>query len=275
MFDYPSLNNSLPTCNFKLKMEKIIETFNALDVKAANIAETMIVLPHKPVLMEQLQKLSGDEKEMKDLAQEVNKSLKDHETIVKNEFKETTKVLNRIQLKMIYLLQHFEDERKPGSSPSGPPSSSLSFLGLRNSSIVSKPPLLQVKKLQLNFSDFEADITIEEFFKIPSYIRGRTVLSELLGFLDNVMIRTFNEKYQIHQQKPQMLKPAELKLYHKFKADEKLFDGLKFVTAEDIVRVIGKNVYNKVDKLLQMLRALHIIREARKSSSICYIWLKK
>lgn len=130
-------------------------------------------------------------------------------------------------------------------------------------------------KLQLQFTDFEAEITNEDFAKVPGYMRGRAALSELQEFLDNVVIRTFNEKYQILYKQRTTLKPSEFSLQQMFKDQASYFEGQRFITVGDMARVLEKNVDKKDDRFIQMLRHLQIIREARKNSICCYIWLKK
>lgn len=130
-------------------------------------------------------------------------------------------------------------------------------------------------KIQLQFTDFEAEISKEEFARIPGYMRGRAVQSELQEFLDNIVIRTFNLKYQILFRQRSTLKPSEFSLQSMFKDQASYFEGQKFITVGDMARMLEKNVDKRDEKYLQMLRHLQIIREARKNSVVCYIWLRK
>lgn len=130
-------------------------------------------------------------------------------------------------------------------------------------------------KMQLKFSDFEAEITTEEFEKIPSYIKGRINLTDLQTFLDDVLIRCLNSKYELLYKNRQCLKPSDFNLQLFYKEQINYFEGQKFITVSDISRIMGKNVDKKDEKLIQCLRFLHIIKEARKNSATCYVWIAK
>lgn len=75
-----------------------------------------------------------------------------------------------------------------------------------------KSPLIKKKASRLNFSDFECEITNEAFEKVPSYIRGRTSLCELQDFLDNSVIKSFNDKYELIYKDRKVLKQSEFSL---------------------------------------------------------------
>lgn len=72
---------------------------------------------------------------------------------------------------------------------------------------------------------------------------------------------------------PRSLSAADLKLYNSYMS-EKLFDREKYVTADDIARSLGKKLDRRDDRFIQMMRHLHIIREVRKGSVTCYIWIE-
>lgn len=139
----------------------------------------------------------------------------------------------------------------------------------------SKSPFAKRKntKQQLKFSDFEAEITSEQFDKIPSYIRGRLSLAEVQSYLDEVVIKCFNAKYELLYKNRAILKPSDYSLQIFYKEQMGYFDGMKFVTIGDISRI--KNVDKKCEKYIQCLRFLNIIKEMRKNSATCYLWVEK
>lgn len=276
-------------------MEKVIETFEILNLKAKKIEQVLLVIPHKPKFMPQLNKLSRNSREVKSAEIEIKTSMKNYEDHLKKQYETTTKTISRCQLKMLILLQHFEKYDKhqqtemralkeiniPGTPKLNEREGfSQVFSELNTPRMLvadyAKSPFTKKRtKIQLQFSDFEAEITKEDFVKIPAYMKGRAALSELQDFLDNVMIRTFNNKYRTFFQHRSSLKPSEVILQNMFKSQESYFEGQKFITVGDIARILEKNVDRKDDRYIQMLRHLQIIREARKNSICCYIWLRK
>lgn len=276
-------------------MEKVIETFEMLNLKAKKIEQVLLVIPHKPKFMPQLNKLSRNSREVKSAEIEIKTSMKNYEDHLKNQHETTTKTINRCQLKMLMLLHHFEKydkhqqtEKRALKEISIPGTPKLKeregfsqvFSELNTPRMLvadyAKSPFTKKRtKVQLQFSDFEAEITNEDFVKIPAYMKGRAALSDLQDFLDNVMIRTFNNKYRTFFQQRSSLKPSEVILQNMFKSQESYFEGQKFITVGDIARILGKNVDRKDDRYIQMLRHLQIIREARKNSICCYIWMRK
>lgn len=139
-----------------------------------------------------------------------------------------------------------------------------------------KSPLIKKKpRAMLNFTDFEADISKEDFEKVPSYIRGRTTLSELQDFLDNMIIKCFNTKYEIIYKDRKVLKQSEFALQNMFKDQANYFEGQKFITIGDLSRIMNKKVDKKDDRFIQCLRHIHIIKEIRCQSTVCYLWTAK
>ena len=138
----------------------------------------------------------------------------------------------------------------------------------------SKSPLIKKKTKSLMFTDFEYEIKEEEFSSLPSYMRGRITKSELQDFLDNVLIKSFNAKYEIFYKNRACLKSSDVHLQQTFQSQAAYFEGEFFVTLGDLARIQNRNIDKKEDKYLQNLRHLKIIKEARKNQAICYIWIK-
>lgn len=276
-------------------MEKVIEMFDQMTVKAHNIKEAMIVIPHKQFYMEKLVELSGNRTEVEKLEAEMKTSLEEHHTVLRENFEDTMKIFKRTQMKMIYLLQHLDDEERhmqnekralmPINIPGTPKMyeregaiqafSELNTPRMNVTEYAKSPFAKKRTKVQLQFSDFEAEVSNDDFARIPGYMKGRVCLAELQEFLDNVLIRTFNNKYRTLYQHRSTLKPSEFNLQTMFKSQASYFEGHRFITVGDIARILEKNVDRKDDRHLQMLRHLHIIKEARHNSTVCYIWLKK
>lgn len=276
-------------------MDKIVETFDKLNIKARNAEEAMLVLSHKPELKPQIRELSANNNEIKSLQTSVKQSISDHENVLKKQYRDTTEVIGRVQMKMMLLLQHIEGLEKkqqsgtralkeitiPGTPKLYEREGAAQAFSERNTPRMgladyAKSPFAKKRtKVQLQFTDFEAEITNEDFAKVPGYMKGRVTLSELQDFLDNVVIRTFNEKYQLMFKQRSTLKPSEFSLQNMFKGQAKYFKGHKFITVGDIARVLEKNVDKKIDRFLQMLRHLQIIREVRKNSTVAFVWLQR
>lgn len=276
-------------------MDKIIKTFEDMQLKAKNLKEAMIVIPHKSEVIKNFGELGENNAELVNLEAEIKKRMQVHNDELTKQYDETNKAIQRIQEKMLVLLQHFDEKAKheqqekralqeiviPGTPKLFDRAGAAQAFSETNTprmmiSDYAKSPFAKKRtKIQLQFTDFEAEISSEDFAKIPSYMKGRVVQSELQDFLDNVVIRTFNFKYQILFRQRSTLKPSEFTLQAMFKDQASYFEGQKFITVGDIARMLEKNVDKRDDKHLQMLRHLQIIREARKNSVICYIWLKR
>lgn len=276
-------------------MEKIVETFNKLNLKAQNIDETLKVLKIRSKLTPEIENLQSETNEIKQLRISIQNNLKFNNDEIIRQYKSTTSGISRVQMKMMYLLQHLEELTKhqenekrvlkeiqlPGTPKLFDRAGAIQAFSESNTPRMgladyAKSPFAKKRsKMQLQFTDFEAEINNEDFSKIPGYMKGRTTLCELQEFLDTVVIRALNEKYQILFKQRASLKPSEFNLQSMFRDQASYFEGHKFVTVGDLCRVLDKNVDKRDDRNLQMLRHLHIIREARKNSIVCYIWLRK
>jgi hypothetical protein len=279
---------------FNRKMDKIVQTFNQMNVKAQNAADSMLLLLHKQENKPEISELSDKNKEIQRLRSAVKNSIENHNNVLKKQHQKTTESISRVQMKMMLLMNHVDKiERKQQTSsralqeigiPASPKLldregavqafSELNTPRMMVSDYAKSPFTKKRTKLQLQFTDFEAEISNEDFAKIPAYMKGRVALSELQYFLETVVIRTFNEKYQLMFKQRSTLKPSEFNLQSMFKDQASYFEGQKFITVGDIARILEKNVDKKDDRFLQMLRHIQIIREIRKNSICCYIWLK-
>lgn len=274
-------------------MEKVAELFEAMNLKAQKLQDAMTVIPHRAELTEKLNELSKSSKEAKELEADIKKLMDEQQDHLKKEYANTKKSMNRVQMKMMYLLQHLDkkDNVQDVQATSSLPQtrkmvgalnfdsvSSLSVDSLTSSSeactlakMSPRPSPRQGKASKVPV--FKADITEEGFKKVPSYMKGRSTLVELQSFLEKVIVRTFYEKYLTLQKKSSDLSCADLKLYNLFKEQARLFDGEKFITVDDILRVTGSKIDKKEGRFIQIARHLHIIRESRKGPVCCYVWV--
>lgn len=129
------------------------------------------------------------------------------------------------------------------------------------------------KPIQLQFLDFEAHITPEEFATVPSYMKGRENLDELRAFLEETVISCFTEKYKLLCKKRDAIRnPHDIEIWKIYRQQKDDFPGKYFVTEGDIARKVGRLVDKKMNAKLQMLRHLNIIKEVRKVKTVYYIW---
>lgn len=264
-----------------VNMEAALKVFEQLNRKAEAIQEAMIIIPKKAEFAKEFGELSEKDKEVKSLEANIQRSVSDHNEMLKKEYDTTVEFIKRVQLKMMILLQELEGKGKSVKKPYFLSPVDEEFIASAEQSGTklsvaqfSISPLSKKRfKVRLQFTDFEADITETDFASIPSYMKGRSTLKDLTLFANDVIIRTFNDKYQILSQKREALKPTDVPLQSQFKAQSIYFKDQKFVTQNDIARVTGR-AYDKKDKFFQMLRHLQIIRQARENSLDCVIWMK-
>lgn len=264
-------------------MEEVIETFKRLDVKTQQLEETMISIAHKPKLLNNLKKLSVDSKEVKDLEVQIKDLYKVHKDYLLKDYETTKKSIYRCQMKMMYLLEHMEQKNQESRDKNYDDQGKdtlVRTLNFDKDSSLSETSIASIALKQMptvkasKTSIFHATITNESFAKIPAYMKGRSTLLDLQMFMENTIIRTFQEKYSFLQKKRSALSTNELTRFNQLKEQERLLEkGDKFITAEDIARITGKLMDKKDDRFIQMCRHLHLIREARKSNYCCYIWL--
>lgn len=106
-------------------------------------------------------------------------------------------------------------------------------------------------------------------------MKNRTAVEELQEFLENVVIKCFNDKYTLFYKKRDAVSNPDRNLWIAFHEQKSYFNGEKFITQGDICRTIDRMVDKKIENKLQMLRHLQIIKEVRRNGTICYMWIKK
>lgn len=251
-------------------MEKVIEMFGKMNEKAENIREAMAIIPHLPNnndLSKQLAELGDGTKEVKELEKAIKDSLHQFQEVTVKEYKRTATTIQRVNAKMMYLLEHMDDKTIDTSTENGPGPSRLPSpdpipvipstpnIATASAQLYSPVP----PKTKSSVPSFDADITETDFNKLPSYLRGRTKLINLLNFLQVVIIRAFNNKYRIMYGKE--LPHYEQKLQTTFKMQEKIIPLEKFIASDDVARVLGQAVGQEIDK-----KSSNYIRMASKAA---------
>lgn len=271
---------------------KILKYFEDLNTKAKNLNIAMdIYKSGKNNFNDELVQINSITNDVKDTKE--NLTLEDHNELV-DEYNETRKIIERVTSKMFLILNHIENlpansttSRQVFNELASPAPKLFDRAGA--SAAFSQPntprmtiqeytksPLIKKKsRAQLNFSDFEAEIKKEDFDRVPSYIRGRFSLGEVQEFLEAVVIKCFNEKYELLYKNRSVLKQSEFQLQLTFKDQQHYFENQKFVTIGDLSRTQNKNIDKKDDKYLQLLRHLGIIKEVQKNSVKCFLWVVK
>lgn len=146
-------------------------------------------------------------------------------------------------------------------------------LRMRIADYENSPFISRRKPFQMQFLDFEAHISPEEFATIPSYMKGRESLDELRGFLENTVISCFTEKYTLLCKTREAIRNThDVEIWKIYKQQKNDFPGKYFVTEGDIARKIGRLVDKKMNSKLTMLRHLNIIKEVRKIKTTYYLW---
>lgn len=261
-------------------MEGIAEKFDSLARKSEAIGDAMEVLSRKSSVFAQLDELRLKYEECQVQQNEV-KQAKDEFKTTQTLYRELSATNQRIQMKMLLLMGHLSDapvkrthEINNNNDQPNDDAHSISVATYSKSAkLKSHPPKA------LKFSDFilSNDALCEENFdKIPNYMRGRTSFQELLDFFNDVIVNLFNEKYRILYQSRRSLKKDEIDMQVEFREQAQLFEGFKFITANDILRGLNSNLKSldkKDDRNLQMLRHLQMLKEMRKQNVIAYIWL--
>lgn len=169
-------------------MEKVLEIFTKLKVKAETLDEAMQVIPAKIEYISDFNELSKENQELKSLEVEIKKSLSDHNKVLLNGYKDVKSSMNRVQMKMLTLLQYLEEQDKhkqtakralnPIEIPGTPKlfereGAVQAFSELNTPRMLvedyAKSPFAKKRtKVALQFSDFEAFISEQDFKSVPA-----------------------------------------------------------------------------------------------------------
>ncbi|XP_073817643.1 uncharacterized protein [Musca autumnalis] len=138
----------------------------------------------------------------------------------------------------------------------------------KNSPLVKK----KVAPIPIFFAEFDAQITQQQFDKIPKYMSGRETVDQLNGFLETVIIPCFNEKYQLIHKQRNILRGNDLELWKMYNDQSSYIPGKYFITLGDIGRHQNKMLDKKAQNRLTMLRHIGILHEERVKQTVCYVW---
>lgn len=263
-------------------MEEIVKTFDKLATKSQVIGDTMEVLVRKSAVLEDLKVLKATKDETK-LLQNLSEHAKEEFKSTQTEYQEFMATQQRVQMKMLMLMNILDGSSSTSRRVCDPNNNSeLSEEDLSNISVATYAKSAKLKShppKTLKFRDFVTPDNLfneEEFEKIPGYMKGRSSFQDLSDFFNNVVVKMFNEKYRIFYQLRLSMKKEEIDLQVEYREQAKHFEGVKFISANDVLRGLNtnsKSLDKKDDRNLQMLRHLQILKEMRKNNVIAYIWL--
>lgn len=156
-------------------------------------------------------------------------------------------------------------------------------------------PLSSVKKLQLDktcsqalssgkksvqashvfLNNFVYLISEKEFNTIPKYLLGiRDKLEDLQRCVDDIICPCLTEKYTLlNKSNSDLTNMTHRHLRRRFLDQESYFPGHYFITEGDIARFLDTLIDKRLRNQIQMLRQLGLIKELRKNSTACYIWM--
>lgn len=106
-------------------------------------------------------------------------------------------------------------------------------------------------------------------------MKGRDSIDDLQSFLNSVISKCFSIKYILfHKQREFVRNQQDLTLWKLYHSQEQYFPNRKFITEGDISKYTNKLIDKKASSRIVMLRHIQIIQEARKNSTVFYIWLQ-
>lgn len=109
---------------------------------------------------------------------------------------------------------------------------------------------------------------------MPKYLKGRENLDDLQRFVDELICPCLVEKYALLQRPNSELTNFNLRqLKRHYKDQEHYFPGHYFVTDGDLSRFTQSLLDKRLRNRIQMLRQLGVLKEMRKKTAICYLWM--
>lgn len=82
-----------------------------------------------------------------------------------------------------------------------------------------------MKPISLQFSDFERAITLDEFNKIPLYMRGRETMDDIQRFLEDIIIKSLTSKYTLLPKRREAVATIDIDVWSLYKSQESYFKG--------------------------------------------------
>lgn len=147
----------------------------------------------------------------------------------------------------------------------------------RTTSFQPPPPSTGKKSSQslVLIEHFAYSITEKEFNTIPKYLRGgREQMGDLQRCVDEIICPCLIDKYTMLNKPTQELSNInQRQLQRLFKDQESYFPGHYFITEGDIARFMDTLIDKRLRNRILMLRQLGLIKEVRKNSIACYMWM--
>ena len=175
-------------------MDLISESFEQMHRKIAIIENCLAILPKVSNERMELKEINSNITEIEKLKVSVDEILRMHNGLLKKEYDSTMNDVSSVQLKMMFVLEHFCDKEKqnnqdsralnelqiqtPIKSMMNRPSAFAAFAEMGNTPKMcleeyAKSPFVLKKKLlfQPSFTDFDLEqIARQDFAKIPQYV---------------------------------------------------------------------------------------------------------
>lgn len=165
-------------------------------------------------------------------------------------------------------------ERK---TPNRPPQSSVKKIPWDKRTLSFQPAPSTGKKSAnppISLFDFAYTIVEKEFASIPKYLRGREQLGDLQRCINEIICPCLIEKYSTLSKSNSELSNFNLRqLKRHFQDQESYFPGHYFITEGDIARFTSGLIDKRLRQRLQILRQMGLMKEVRKNSIACYIWM--
>lgn len=126
----------------------------------------------------------------------------------------------------------------------------------------------------ISLDDFAYQLAEKEFNAIPKYIRGREQMGELQRCINEIICPCLIEKYSVLKKSNSELNNFnQRQLKRHFLDQESYFPGHYFITEGDIARFTSGLIDKRLRQRIQMLRQMGLIKEVRKNSTACYMWM--
>lgn len=147
----------------------------------------------------------------------------------------------------------------------------------RTTSFQPPPPSTGKKTSQSSVSldNFAYSISEKEFNTIPKYLRGgREQLGDLQRCIDEIICPCLVEKYTVlNKANNELTNINQRQMRRLFMDQESYFPGHYFITEGDIARFMDTLIDKRLRNRIQMLRQLGLVKEVRKNSTACYMWM--
>ncbi|XP_053676728.1 spindle and kinetochore-associated protein 1-like [Anopheles nili] len=241
----------------------------------------------KEFVLSDLKEMQTDVHEAAEKLQRTKEYLETDRKYMSSQFIEIMRKMRRNEMLMLHLLEVGPHAQQPSTTNPAQQSSMVKQIPLKeiqnpsestskmHLSDYSKSPFTLRSKVKcMNFFDFDAIITEEQFETIPKYLKGRMQLVELNQFLEKEVIKCFEEKYTLmYKQRKVISNQHDLAVWKEYNHLQANFPEHNFITQEDLSRKMGKMLDKKSYTKIHMLRHLHILQEVRIEGTVYFLWI--